>query len=672
MNFKNAKKIWLSADAGVNTYADFFAAFDRADRLVIACDGNYSVYINDKFVSFGQFPGYEDLAFCDTLDISRFVNDGENTLRITAHHPGKDTSTYRAQPAFVCFELFCGESSVYASDKDTLCRENPFYESGEAVGMVSGQLGFTFGYDQTRSETATTYSVLVGEGTFFERPIKKLSIGEPTRGSLIRRGGFIDRTSSSVPAERMQNAALENIYLCGKCQLPSANGIELKRPDGADGIFAIIDLGAESAGFISLELEVESECDIFVGWGEHLADLRVRTSIGSRRFAAKYHAKPGRSCFENPLLRLGLRYLQLHIYSDTCKIYNAGIRPTDYPLPEPIPCPIDDLLHQRIYEVSLNTLRLCMHEHYEDCPWREQALYTMDSRNQMLCGYYAFGETEFAAASLRLIAHSLRADNMLELCSPARVSITIPAFSAIFIVQLCEYLERSNDKDTALELLPTAKSIADGFAARLENGLISCFEEKCYWNFYEWQTGLNESRDNGIGYDAPLSAFVSLAFDALYRLCEALGEDGSKYLELRDEVNLAADSFWDEDAGCYATFIRDGERRHYSELANSLLVCCKAAKGEKRGKVLTALKSKRLLPITLSHSIFKYDALALDPSNRELILSDIADVWGKMLYSGATSFWETSDGESAFNNAGSLCHGWSAVPVYIYHILAKK
>lgn len=40
-----------------------------------------------------------------------------------------------------------------------------------------------------------------------------------------------------------------------------------------------------------------------------------------------------------------------------------------------------------------------------------------------------------------------------------------------------------------------------------------------------------------------------------------------------------------------------------------------------------------------------------------------------MLKAGATSVWETTDGASAFNNAGSLCHGWSASPIYFYHIL---
>ena len=37
-----------------------------------------------------------------------------------------------------------------------------------------------------------------------------------------------------------------------------------------------------------------------------------------------------------------------------------------------------------------------------------------------------------------------------------------------------------------------------------------------------------------------------------------------------------------------------------------------------------------------------------------------------MLYNGATSFWETIKGHADFGEAGSLCHGWSAIPIYFY------
>ena len=67
---------------------------------------------------------------------------------------------------------------------------------------------------------------------------------------------------------------------------------------------------------------------------------------------------------------------------------------------------------------------------------------------------------------------------------------------------------------------------------------------------------------------------------------------------------------------------------------------------------------------------FVYDALiARDTEYKEYILADIRQKYGQMLAADATSFWETIDGESAFGGAGSLCHGWSAIPIYYYHIL---
>ncbi len=54
------------------------------------------------------------------------------------------------------------------------------------------------------------------------------------------------------------------------------------------------------------------------------------------------------------------------------------------------------------------------------------------------------------------------------------------------------------------------------------------------------------------------------------------------------------------------------------------------------------------------------------------VFADIAEKWGYMLYHEATTFWETIEGSKDFGNAGSLCHGWSAIPIYFYHEYALK
>ena len=54
---------------------------------------------------------------------------------------------------------------------------------------------------------------------------------------------------------------------------------------------------------------------------------------------------------------------------------------------------------------------------------------------------------------------------------------------------------------------------------------------------------------------------------------------------------------------------------------------------------------------------------------KDHILADIDRRYKRMLDAGATSFWETEKGDRDFDLAGSLSHGWSAMPVYYYSIL---
>jgi Leu/Phe-tRNA-protein transferase len=62
---------------------------------------------------------------------------------------------------------------------------------------------------------------------------------------------------------------------------------------------------------------------------------------------------------------------------------------------------------------------------------------------------------------------------------------------------------------------------------------------------------------------------------------------------------------------------------------------------------------------------FKYDTMLKADAERwqGWIRDEIRRDYKKMLDAGATSVWETIDGAEAFGGWGSLCHGWSAVPI---------
>ena len=66
-------------------------------------------------------------------------------------------------------------------------------------------------------------------------------------------------------------------------------------------------------------------------------------------------------------------------------------------------------------------------------------------------------------------------------------------------------------------------------------------------------------------------------------------------------------------------------------------------------------------------TIYVYEALLKQGNQyKNYVQAEIERIWGKMLAAGATTFWETEAGADDFNFAGSLCHGWSAVPIYIW------
>ena len=124
-----------------------------------------------------------------------------------------------------------------------------------------------------------------------------------------------------------------------------------------------------------------------------------------------------------------------------------------------------------------------------------------------------------------------------------------------------------------------------------------------------------------------------------------------------------------KEEGLFANHM-DGSGR--SELVNALAVLCGAATSEDAKTICRALTEQSgLVETSLSTRCFKYDALLKQDQEtyKSYILQDIICRYSKMLDAGATSFWETELGEADFCGAGSLCHGWSAMPVYYFSIL---
>ncbi len=717
-----AQWVWLpQTNETVNQYVDFRHEFTidepgkaslESSVLHISIDTEYAVWINGIFVDFNQYDDYPDHKSYDGLDVGKYLVGGRNALCILGYHQGENSYQYvKGRPGLI-YALKTGNDAII-SGRDTFCRQSLTYKSGN-IEKISPQLLFTFEYNASKEDrwlagnyvsgaswvNAEAVSGMKEKVILYPRPLVKLVTDEAVKGRITAQGVFLRNSGAattgnaceiSTTAELMQRDYLSprlpaQIFsgFCGyNPQIPS-DGLHLCGiPDENGGVYLLIDMSREEAGLFELEVDSEEGVTIDASYGEQLDDLRVRASVGGRNFAFRYICKAGRQRFTHYIKRIAGRYIQLHIsgIKKEITLYYAGIKPVRYPVELKGNFSCSDRLMNRIYEVSVRTLQLCMHEHYEDTPWREQGLYAMDSRNQALCGYYCFGEYDFAESSFSLFAEGLGEDGYLEICAPAKDRITIPSFSMGWIIAVADMILYSGRLDTAEKLFPAVKKMLDVYLGNMENGLMKAPAGERYWNFYEWADGLDGGWVFAAAYknkdakrlDALLNLFLCLALEAGGKLAEWLGkyEVKNEYLEQSKKLKWTFHkTFWDDMNKAYKTYAGEGGKVHFAELTQALALCCGLVPGEYAGSLRKRLadKDNGLVRTTLSYAIFKYEALLQEPeSYGRLVFDSIAEDWGYMLYNKATSFWETINGADDFEKAGSMCHGWSAIPAYFFH-----
>jgi len=628
--FARAKWIWVENNSIPDTYGEFYDDFIWNEGVVnclLSCDSDYTLFVNGTFVASNQYGDYEWYKVYDTIDITKYLQKGKNAIAVLVWHFGMDSQRYLKADAGLIFEVQANDKVLLASSENTRARYSKAYKHS-LQKLITSQLGFSFCYDATQEDAWT----ISGDGfhaavtvdkkcTFVKRPIKKLELFERVQGTIIH--------------------AEDNHY--------------------------IIDLGKEVVGLPALKFSSPVQQKILVAWGEDLQDGHVRRIIHNRDFSFEYIAKSGSNDYVNYMLRLGCRYLEVYTEKPIDHI-DMSIIPQVYPVKER-QVKLANALDQKIYDISVYTLKMCMMEHYVDTPWREQCLYVYDSRNQVLFGYQAFedGNAQYVRANLKLISQDRREDGLLSICYPCGVDLTIPSFTLYYFMQVNEYLQYTGDMTLAQEVYDKLISILNVFIGNRKNGLVLRFEGDNYWNFYDWSphlSGTLRQKEEAIP-DLMVNLLFVFALKNLQEIDEKSGKKFSYEDLLQESKRRIKETFYCPETGLYS-MTEGGDE--YTVLGNSLAILAGLTSKKESEIICEKMVNGELCDCSLSMKIFKYDALlATDKAKwQEWILGEIRREYGKMLDAGSTTVWETADGAVAFGNAGSLCHGWSAVPIYFY------
>ncbi len=673
------KYIWLKTEEK-DSYAEFKDVFNYAGggaEIKITADYKYAVFVNGAFAANGQFADVPSRKAFSSHDITKFLKEGENTLLIKAYHMGEGHFQCFPMPASVAYAVISGGKTLVRSGEKTLCRKEAHYLSGD---ILTGQIGEWYNYTFTAKELPWEPCREVFPGfTPCDKPVKNTAVKGMTMAEVTAQGTFI-LNGGETSALKMQRAYLSSRHFNEMTGQDKTEHNGFIHPltfseQGGDGIYMVFDLKKECAGYLDFSLECEKETSALLGWGEHLTDLRPRTYRGGRNFGFSIKFKAGENVFSEYLRRIGGRYFILFVHADKVKINYFGLHKELYPFNKPAKDFGDGLLNE-IYKTARRTLELCAHEHYEDCPWREQALYGMDSRNQMLFGYGAFHEYEYPRANLKMFAASIEEDGLFPICPPSVSGLTIPSFSAYWLWAVCENAAADFNAGFIKEIMPAAKRVFAAFMKNSDNGAVKVFEGERYWNFHEWSAGLTGARFDGgnnpapKGYDGNLTALLYRAARDFAVLSEKIGdgEFAVKLKEFAESLFGGMLEFYDEKAGVFASYREGDKKSGHHQLTQAVFLTAAAGRlpsemAESARKSL--YEPNDLVPVTLAGLQLKYAAMLEKEELKSFVLEDVKERFKKMLFSGATSFWETEKGEEDFDGAGSLCHGWSAVACYV-------
>jgi len=638
----NGKRICIDDKCEKTALYEFRKTFRarKGDGLVmkICAEGRYRLFINGVFVSAGPCQGSSFVRYYDEIDAGKLLKTGENLITVRIVYPAKNEwiTFYRDErpELWVEAELTDGGKTVrFGTDKDWKCFRD------DSVGFFRDP-----GYQNTIPE----FEILRGSGELV--PVNVFENGEAD----IERGGV------SVWGVCYRAPMMPRLIP----QMENGEETPLRAVKSGPG-FIELDAGKYVTARVRFSLTGEKGKSVRIVYAEcyltpcegggYEKRMRDCFDAGELRGPCDIVETSGEKQTFEPFWYRAFRFVRIE-FSGEFSLSEAVFAEEHYPLGSAASFSSSDKELDRIWDVSVNTLKCCMHETYIDCPHYEQLQYCMDSALEALYTYYLTPDLRLPKKSLIDLAHSQRPDGMLQSSYPSQLVQVIPSFSLFWIFMLKDYLVFSGDRELALSMTGTADRILEGFRSFLdERGLVG---KTPYWHFVDWVPGWDRGVPPG-GEKEPLTVYSLMYASALLEgaeICEACGRSllAKEYRARSKETCDAVRRYcFDGEKGLFGD---TPSKNSFSELVSSWAVISGAVTGQEAVRLMKRTLSGGAAKCSFAASFYLFRALEMtglyDAAFERLAL------WRDMLKMHCTTWCENPDAPR------SECHGWSSVPVF--------
>lgn len=659
-------------------------------RIRISADSRYKLYVNGQLAEAGPCKGDRQVWFADEINLLPYLKKGKNVLAVQAlRYPTMKNKgcfgIYRTEfPGFFAEGKILDdkgtEYSLDATDGWKVRKDKKFHIVSESdlfapLWILENTAGECWkkgwmkpAYNEEGWESPYEYPDMdqsVSPGNLQKRPIPFLFRKKNTFEKVIQ---IQNETITKEQWKRFLNVE-------EKIVIPPHTKVS-----------AEISAGVERTAYLHLAMEQGQNARIsilqseaYVLGGER-GDLKVPIK-GDREdykngFLAGFtdhYTCAGSGTKEEPELYepfwfRTFRFVRLEIETEeeplTLKYFDYT--ETGYPLDVKTKAEASDERFAKIWEISERTLRCCMHETYEDCPFYEQLQYAMDARTQILYTYAISADDRLARRCMEDFRRSQRYDGLLNCAAPRYDASVIPGFSIYYILMLHDHMMYFGDKELLEEHMPTAEKILQFFHRNLSpEGYVKKVGglngKARFWSFIDWAvewestTGIPPATLKG-----PVtmeSLLYILGLQKAAEIAEYLGrkEQGKNFRKRAEQVQTAVREFCTGKDG----MLQDGPGiEEYSQHTQVFAVLTDTVTGETAKQNLRrTIFHKEKYPqcsVAMAYYLFR----ALEKTEQYELTESYWDIWQRMIDKHATTCVEDEVQER------SECHAWGALILY--------
>lgn len=654
--------------------------------LDVSADSRYKLYINERLVEVGPSKGDRQIWFYDKVDILPYLKKGNNiiaaeVLRYPEIRNKGNHGIFRTEfPGFYA----CGKIRFSGDKELSLCADDT-WKAYRHPGFSIVSESDVFAPLQIYEDCRGIPGLQGWKSENFEDSAWNTAVEYSSISQAVSPGNLYPRT---IPYLYRRNRVFQGIAaLRQSCTTAQAwNELlwekkELKLPAHFREIVEI-SAGEEMTGYLHLALAggsgssiriLQSECyvtdqrkgelpvkgmrdDWQNGHLEGFSDRYHVSGFGTREVPEQYE----------PFWFRTFRFIRLEIETgDTpLEILKFNYTETGYPLDVQTRIEVSDPEIQKIWEISERTLRRCMHETYEDCPFYEQLQYAMDARQQILYTYAISADDRLARKCMDDFRRSQRYDGLINCSYPNYGPNVIPGFSIYYILMLHDHMMYFGDSMLLEDHMPAVEGVLNYFHRHRKNGLVEKtggLNGERFWSFIDWTpqwdetTGVPPAVRSGpitmesLLYILGLESAAEIA-DYLQRM-----EQANEYRRRAQEMKQAVREFCIGDNG----MLQDGPGvSEYSQHTQVFAVLTDTIEPETARKNLekTLISPDKYAQCSVAMAFYLFRAL--EKSGLYAWTGKYWDIWRRMLQKHATTCVEDEVGER------SDCHAWGALILY--------